>query len=165
MAEVHDCFNSTELVLMEDLTAATAWKEVLQAPSTSEGDLPVNPDSGPQVLRHPVGASGLHAHFEHWLQFRDEATPSARSPRVQDRKLGLVQNLGGYPARCSASPASSAPARLTPRRRRHSTEHRRLRSDPGPIWSAGRERFALVRRQDGPLDLDNRPAASSCSLA
>ena len=37
MAEVHDCFTPTELVLMEDLgfaTRGTAWKEVL-APSTS----------------------------------------------------------------------------------------------------------------------------------
>ena len=38
MAEVHDCFTPTELVLMEDLGFAergTAWKEELAGPSTS----------------------------------------------------------------------------------------------------------------------------------
>jgi len=38
MAEVHDCFTPTELILMEDLRFAargTAWQEVLAGPSTS----------------------------------------------------------------------------------------------------------------------------------
>src|SRR3954463_1440147 len=47
MAEVHDCFTPTELVLMEDLgfaTRGTAWKEVLAGTFDLEGELAVNPD-------------------------------------------------------------------------------------------------------------------------
>ncbi len=49
MAEVHDCFTPTELVLMEDLGFAargTAWKEVLNGTFDLEGELAVNPDLG-----------------------------------------------------------------------------------------------------------------------
>src|SRR3954451_11004756 len=45
MAEVHDCFTPTELVLMEDLGFAErgfAWKEVLAGTYDLDGELPVN---------------------------------------------------------------------------------------------------------------------------
>ena len=61
MAEVHDCFTPTELVLMEDLGFAergTAWKEVLAGTFDRDGELPVNPDGGLKSFGHPVGASG-----------------------------------------------------------------------------------------------------------
>ena len=44
MAEVHDCFTPTELVLMEDLgfcDRGTAWKEELAGTFELDGDLPV----------------------------------------------------------------------------------------------------------------------------
>ncbi|MCB1016737.1 MAG: acetyl-CoA acetyltransferase [Acidimicrobiales bacterium] len=108
MAEVHDCFTPTELVLMEDLGFAdrgAAWKEVLAGSFALDGDLPVNPDGGLKSFGHPVGASGLRMHFEHWLQFRGEAPPERQIATVADRRLGLVQNLGGYPGEmlCFAS--------------------------------------------------------------
>jgi len=49
MAEVHDCFTPTELVLMEDLGFSErghAWKDVLDGSFDLQGDLPVNPDGG-----------------------------------------------------------------------------------------------------------------------
>ncbi len=98
LAEVHDCFTPTELVLMEDLGFAergTAWKEVLAGTFALDGELPVNPDGGLKSFGHPVGASGLRMHYECWLQLRGEATPE-RQLR-SDRKLALVHNLGGYP--------------------------------------------------------------------
>jgi acetyl-CoA C-acetyltransferase len=98
MAEVHDCFTPTELVLMEDLSFAergTAWKEVLAGTFALEGSLPVNTDGGLKSFGHPVGASGLRMHYECWLQLRGEA-PENRSIQ-NDRKLALVHNLGGYP--------------------------------------------------------------------
>ena len=58
MAEVHDCFTPTELVLMEDLgfcERGTAWKEVLAGTFDLDGDLPVNPDGGLKSFGHPVG--------------------------------------------------------------------------------------------------------------
>ena len=99
MAEVHDCFTATELVLMEDLGFSDrghAWKDVLDGTFALDGELPVNSDGGLKSFGHPVGASGLRMHYECWLQLRGEA-PEDRAIPVTDRKLGLVHNLGGYP--------------------------------------------------------------------
>jgi acetyl-CoA C-acetyltransferase len=98
MAEVHDCFTPTELVLMEDLGFAergTAWKEELAGTFDLGGELPVNPDGGLKSFGHPVGASGLRMMFECWLQLRGEA-PEPRQIG-NDRPLALTHNLGGYP--------------------------------------------------------------------
>jgi acetyl-CoA C-acetyltransferase len=100
MAEVHDCFTPTELVLMEDLGFAergTAWKEELAGSFDLEGDLPVNPDGGLKSFGHPVGASGLRMLFECWLQLRGDAPPERRVATPAERKLALTHNLGGYP--------------------------------------------------------------------
>src|ERR671912_2125784 len=89
MAEVHDCFTPTELVLMEDLGFAergTAWKEVLGGAFDLDGDLPVNPDGGLKSFGHPVGASGLRMLFEAWPQLRGEA-PEERRIATADRGL------------------------------------------------------------------------------
>jgi acetyl-CoA C-acetyltransferase len=99
MAEVHDCFTPTELVLMEDLGFAergTAWKEVLAGAFDLDGDLPINPDGGLKSFGHPVGASGLRMLFEAWLQLRGDA-PEERRVATTDRGLALTHNLGGYP--------------------------------------------------------------------
>jgi acetyl-CoA C-acetyltransferase len=100
MAEVHDCFTPTELVLMEDLQfceRGTAWKEILAGTFDLDGDLPVNPDGGLKSFGHPVGASGLRMMFEAWLQLRGEAPEERRIRTVGDRTLALTHNLGGYP--------------------------------------------------------------------
>jgi len=97
LAEVHDCFTPTELVLMEDLGFAergAAWKEVLGGAFDLHGDLPVNPDGGLKSFGHPVGASGLRMTYECWLQLRREA--GDRQVDVS-RGLALTHNLGGYP--------------------------------------------------------------------
>ncbi len=98
MAEVHDCFTPTELVLMEDLGFAergTAWKEELAGTFDLGGELPVNPDGGLKSFGHPVGASGLRMMFECWLQLRGEAPENRQIGN--DRPLALTHNLGGYP--------------------------------------------------------------------
>jgi acetyl-CoA C-acetyltransferase len=100
MAEVHDCFTPTELVLMEDLGFAdrgTAWKQVLAGGFDLDGDLPVNPDGGLKSFGHPVGATGLRMVFEAWLQLRGEAPLDRRIPASGSRSLALTHNLGGYP--------------------------------------------------------------------
>jgi acetyl-CoA C-acetyltransferase len=101
MAEVHDCFTPTELVLMEDLGFADrgmAWKEAMNGTFDLDGDLPVNPDGGLKSFGHPIGASGLRMMFECWLQLRNEAPPERQIET--DRKLGLTHNLGGAPGAC-----------------------------------------------------------------
>jgi acetyl-CoA C-acetyltransferase len=104
LAEVHDCFTPTELILMEDLGFAergSAWRDVLQGDFDLGGRLPVNPDGGLKAFGHPVGASGLRMLFECWLQLRNEA-PAARQIATvgQGRTLGLTHNLGGMPGEC-----------------------------------------------------------------
>jgi acetyl-CoA C-acetyltransferase len=100
MAEVHDCFTPTELILMEDLgfcERGTAWKEVLAGTFDLDGTLPVNPDGGLKSFGHPVGASGLRMLFEAWLQLRGEAPDDRRISTLGERSLALTHNLGGYP--------------------------------------------------------------------
>ncbi len=99
LAEVHDCFTPTELVLMEDLgfsERGAAWKDVLGGAFDLDGELPVNPDGGLKSFGHPIGASGLRMLFECWLQFRGEAGER----QLPDPKLALTHNLGGQPGAC-----------------------------------------------------------------
>jgi acetyl-CoA C-acetyltransferase len=99
MAEVHDCFTPTELVLYEDLgfsPRGTAWKDVMDGFFDLEGRLPVNPDGGLKSFGHPIGASGLRMMYEMWLQLRGEAGPR----QIEKPTLGLTHNLGGMPGRC-----------------------------------------------------------------
>ncbi|HUD18049.1 MAG TPA: acetyl-CoA acetyltransferase, partial [Acidimicrobiales bacterium] len=87
MAEVHDCFTPTELVLMEDLGFAdrgTAWKEVMAGTFDRDGELPVNPDGGLKSFGHPIGATGLRMLFECWLQLRRQAPPERQIATVTD---------------------------------------------------------------------------------
>jgi acetyl-CoA C-acetyltransferase len=98
LAEVHDCFTITELVLMEDLgfsERGAAWRDELDGVYDLDGVLPVNPDGGLKSFGHPVGASGLRMMFEAWQQLRGEAGPERQIDT--DRSLALTHNLGGYP--------------------------------------------------------------------
>src|SRR5437763_5749960 len=100
MAEVHDCFTPTELVLMEDLGFAQrgmAWNEGLAGTFELDGELAVNPDGGLKSFGHPIGASGLRMLFECWLQLRGEA---GDRQITSGKKLGLTHNLGGAPGEC-----------------------------------------------------------------
>ena len=99
LAEVHDCFTPTELVLMEDMgfsDRGRAWRDELDGAFDLDGRLPVNPDGGLKSFGHPVGASGLRMLFECWLQFRGDAGER----QIEDPKLGLTHNLGGRPGTC-----------------------------------------------------------------
>ena len=99
LAEVHDCFTPTELVLMEDMgfsERGQAWRDELDGTFDLDGQLPVNPDGGLKSFGHPVGASGLRMLFECWLQFRGEAGER----QLAEPRLGLTHNLGGRPGTC-----------------------------------------------------------------
>ena len=99
LAEVHDCFTPTELVLMEDMgfsDRGQAWKDVLAGDFELAGRLPVNPDGGLKSFGHPVGASGLRMLYEAWLQFRGEAGER----QLDHPRLAMTHNLGGRPGSC-----------------------------------------------------------------
>jgi acetyl-CoA C-acetyltransferase len=103
MAEVHDCFTPTELVLMEDLgfsARGSGWKDVMSGSFDLDGDLPVNPDGGLKSFGHPIGASGLRMLFECWLQLREEAGARQIKTVRQGRAKALTHNLGGQPGAC-----------------------------------------------------------------
>jgi acetyl-CoA C-acetyltransferase len=101
LAEVHDCFTPTELVLMEDLgfsARGQAWKDCEAGVFDLDGELPVNPDGGLKSFGHPVGASGLRMMYEAWLQLRSQAPPERQVATVAaGLTLALTHNLGGYP--------------------------------------------------------------------
>jgi acetyl-CoA C-acetyltransferase len=99
MAEVHDCFTPTEIVLMEDLGFAETghgWKDVLGGEFDADGRLPINPDGGLKSFGHPVGASGLRMLYEAWLQFQGRAGDR----QLPDPHTALTHNLGGRPGGC-----------------------------------------------------------------
>ena len=103
MAEVHDCFTPTELVLMEDLGFAErgfGWKEVLAGTFDLDGELPVNPDGGLKSFGHPIGASGLRMLFEAWTQLRGEAGERQIASVAAGKNKALTHNLGGSPGAC-----------------------------------------------------------------
>ncbi len=100
MAEVHDCFTVTEVVLMEDLQFSergSAWRDILDGTFDLDGALPINPDGGLKSFGHPLGASGIRMLFEAWLQLRGEA--GERQLEMGDR-YAMTQNLGGWPGEC-----------------------------------------------------------------
>lgn len=99
MAEVHDCFTPTELVLMEDLgfsERGRAWQDVLDGVFDLGGELPVNPDGGLKSFGHPIGASGIRMIFEAYQQLRGQAGPR----QIPGAHLALTHNLGGLPWHC-----------------------------------------------------------------
>jgi acetyl-CoA C-acetyltransferase len=99
MAEVHDCFTPTELVIYEDLgfsERGQAWKDVLDGAFDLDGRLPVNPDGGLKSFGHPIGASGLRMLYEMYLQFQGKAGKR----QLVNPKIGLTHNLGGTPWQC-----------------------------------------------------------------
>jgi acetyl-CoA acyltransferase len=95
VAEVHDCFTVTELMMME----ALGWAELGQAAAmvregrtAIDGDLPVNTGGGLVGFGHPVGATGVKQVLEIWRQMKgrcgDYQVPSTPS-------VGLCANMGG----------------------------------------------------------------------
>lgn len=104
MTEVHDCFSITELVTMEDLQLADegqAVKAVLDGTYDADGKTPCQIDGGLKCFGHPIGASGLRMIYENYLQFQGRAGER----QLDDPKLGLNHNLGGFPHQniCSIS--------------------------------------------------------------
>ncbi len=96
LAEVHDCFTITELVIMEDLgfcPRGQASDYVKAGYFNLDGKLAVNPDGGLKSFGHPIGASGLRMMYEVYKQLQGKAGPRQR----KNPKLGLTHNFGMNP--------------------------------------------------------------------
>jgi acetyl-CoA C-acetyltransferase len=96
MMEVHDCFSITELVTYEDLHISErgkATKDVMDGFFDLNGKIPCQPDGGLKCFGHPIGASGIRMLYEMYLQLHGRAGKR----QIQNPKLGLTHNLGGFP--------------------------------------------------------------------
>jgi acetyl-CoA C-acetyltransferase len=96
MAEVHDCFSITELILYEDLQWSQRGKARADIESgffDLDGGLPVQPDGGLKSFGHPIGASGIRMLYEMYLQLQGRAGER----QIKDPKMGLTHNMGGWP--------------------------------------------------------------------
>ena len=104
MAEVHDCFTPTELVLMEDLGFAErgmAWKEVLGRHVRPRRRAAGQPRRRPQVLRPPDRRLGP-AHAVRGVAAAAREAPAERqiASVAAGKTKALTHNLGGAPGAC-----------------------------------------------------------------
>ena len=96
MAEVHDCFTITEMIIYEDLGFSPRGggpADVDAGTFSLEGELPVNTDGGLKCFGHPIGASGIRMMYEVYKQLQGKAGPR----QVKNATTGLIHNLGGRP--------------------------------------------------------------------
>jgi len=96
LAEVHDCFSITELIIYEDMgwsPRGRAKEDIESGFFTLEGGLAVNPDGGLKSFGHPIGASGLRMLYEVYKQLQGKAGPR----QLKKADIGVTHNLGGRP--------------------------------------------------------------------
>lgn len=99
MMEVHDCFSITELVTYEDLQISRRGKAVEDIEAgffDIDGEIPCQTDGGLKCFGHPIGASGLRMMYEMYKQLQGKAGER----QIENPRLGLTHNLGGFPAMC-----------------------------------------------------------------
>ncbi len=99
MMEVHDCFSITELVIYEDLQISPRGKakeDVDAGFYELDGQVPCQTDGGLKSFGHPIGASGIRMTYEVYKQLQGKAGER----QIKNPRLGLTQNLGGFPANC-----------------------------------------------------------------
>ena len=95
VAEVHDCFTVTELLMYEALGWAERGKggALLREGATDiNGRIPVNTGGGLVGFGHPVGATGIKQVLEIYRQMKGECGAYQMSSRPD---VGLTANMGG----------------------------------------------------------------------
>lgn len=95
IAEVHDCFTVTELLMYEALGFAARGEgnQLIRDGRTQiDGDIPVNTGGGLVGFGHPVGATGVKQVLEIWRQMRGMCGDYqiAGTP-----DYGITANMGG----------------------------------------------------------------------
>ena len=98
IAEVHDCFSITELIIYENFGFSSwgnAKEDIDSGFFTRGGGLPVNVDGGLKCFGHPVGASGLRMTYEVYKQLQEKVDHPER--QIKNVKRGLSHTFGGPP--------------------------------------------------------------------
>jgi len=95
VAEVHDCFAITEILMYEALGLADTgegWKLAVEGETALDGRVPVNPGGGLLAFGHPVGATGVKQVVEIYRQMKGLCGDYQMSaiPNV-----GVTANMGG----------------------------------------------------------------------
>lgn len=94
LAEVHDCFTITELLLYSAIGIAPAGREFEALESGKvfpDGILPVILSGGLKAKGHPIGATGVGMHAYIYKQLMQQAW----GKQVKNAQTGLVVNIGG----------------------------------------------------------------------
>ncbi len=101
LAEVHDCFTISEIVVTEDLgffdkgCGGSAVEE--GKTSIEEGTIPINTSGGLKSKGHPVGATGI----AQIIELYEQLTGQAGKRQVKNAHIGMAQNMGGSGASCT----------------------------------------------------------------
>lgn len=94
LAEVHDCFTITEILVSEDVgfcEKGAGGKFVEEGKSSLKGQTPINPSGGLLSKGHPMGATGLAQLSEIYWQLREEA--GQRQVEIRSG-YGMQHNVG-----------------------------------------------------------------------
>ena len=101
LAEVHDCFTISEIVVSEDLgffDKGCGGSAVEEGKTAIEGgEIPINTSGGLKSKGHPVGATGI----AQVIEIYEQLTGQAGKRQVKDAHIGLAQNMGGSGASCT----------------------------------------------------------------
>lgn len=94
VVECHDAFTIGEVLVTESLGLAAygeGMRLIEDGVTSLDGSIPVNPSGGLLGRGHPLGATGVAQLAEVIWQLRGDAGPR----QVEDRRLGLVETMGG----------------------------------------------------------------------
>jgi hypothetical protein len=89
----------TELVIYEDLQILPRGKakdDIDAGFYDLNVQVPCQTDGGLKSFGHPIGASGIRMVYEVYKQFQGKCG----GRQIKNPRLGLTQNLGGFPANC-----------------------------------------------------------------
>merc|ERR1719373_610153 len=95
VAEVHDCFAMTEILMYEAMGLAPEGRgaELFRSGATGlQGRIPVNTGGGLLSFGHPVGATGVKQVLEIYRQMKGKCG-DYQMPKKPN--LGLTVNMGG----------------------------------------------------------------------
>lgn len=98
LAEVHDCFTVTEMLIYEDFGFSERGRaafDIADGAFERGGVLPVNVDGGLKCFGHPVGASGLRMTYEIYKQLQHAVDNPER--QIAGATRGLSHTFGGGP--------------------------------------------------------------------
>ena len=100
VAEVHDCFSITEVLLTEALGFCAPGEGIGFAADGNtqiDGKIPVNTGGGLMAFGHPVGATGVKQAYEIFRQM-NQLCGDYQMPNVPER--GIAANMGGDDRTC-----------------------------------------------------------------